>query len=106
MDTDVRNGLYVGAAQCLIAVRRWQILHQGKLAGLAEMCRAAGLSQVPVDGYGGSPLRMTEIAGDPVIYSVGADGDDDGGRKDADWGRAPDGDWLFRLPKPITSPRR
>ena len=64
------------------------------------MCRAAGLSRVPIDGYSGSPLRMAVVEGLPVIYSFGPDGDDDGGLKDAVLGRVPDGDFLFRLEKP------
>jgi hypothetical protein len=59
----------------------------------------AGLQRVPIDAYAGTPLRMALISGQPVIYSVGRDGDDDGGLKDADFGRNPDGDLLFRLPK-------
>jgi hypothetical protein len=102
----VRDPLYVGAARCLIAARRWQLLHPGKLAGLGEICHSAGLIRVPIDGYGGTPLRMAEVAGEPVIYSIGPDGDDDGGLKDAELGRAPDGDFLFRLPRPTARPRR
>jgi hypothetical protein len=106
VDSAMSDGIYVRAAQCLAAVRRWQLLHQGKLSGLAEMCRAAGLSRVPIDDYSGSPLRLAVVAGEPVIYSVGPDGDDDGGLKDADLGRTPDGDFLFRLPKPAAPARR
>jgi hypothetical protein len=106
VESDVRDRLYVGAAQCLIAARRWQLLHQGKSAGLGVMCRAAGLWRVPVDEYGGSQLKMTVVAGEPVIYSAGPDGDDDGGLKDGDLGRVADGDWLFRLPKTSPSSRR
>src|SRR5262249_52463935 len=38
VDSATRDGIYVRAAQCLAAVRRCQLLHQGKLSGLAEMC--------------------------------------------------------------------
>lgn len=98
VDATTRDGVYVRAAQCLAAVKRWQLLHQGKLSGLAEMCRGAGLSRVPIDDFSGSPLKLAMIAGEPVVYSVGPDGDDDGGLKDAGLGRAADGDYLFRLP--------
>ena len=77
VDSATRDGIYVRAAQCLAAVRRWQLLHQGKLSGLAEMCRAAGLSRVPINDYSGLPLKLVVVAGEPVIYSVGLDGDDD-----------------------------
>jgi hypothetical protein len=48
---------------------------------------------------------LAVVAGEPVIYSVGPDGDDDG-LKDADLGRASDGDFLFRLPKSAAPSRR
>ena len=54
---------------------------------------------VPVDPFSGLPLKMAMISGEPVIYSVGSDGVDDHGLKDADLGRKPEGDFLFRLPK-------
>ena len=48
------------------------------------MVKAAGLPRVPIDPYSGQPLRMAIIDGEPVIYSVGKDGRDDGGRIDSD----------------------
>jgi hypothetical protein len=106
VDYSMRDGMYVRGAQCLAAVRRWQLLHEGKLSGLAEMCRSAGLSRVPIDDYSGAPMRLAVVAGEPVIYSFGSDGDDDSGLKDADPGRAPNGDFLFRLPKSAAPSRR
>jgi len=38
------------------------------------------LPSVPHDRYDGKPLKYCLIDGDPVLYSVGADRDDDGGR--------------------------
>jgi hypothetical protein len=97
---------YIGAAECLIALKRWEILRQGRLVSLPAICRAANMPGVPLDGYSGSPLRLAIISGDPVIYSVGPDGDDDGALKDADLGRNPDGDFLFRYPKSANSMNR
>jgi len=95
-----------GAAECLIAVKRWELLHQARKTNLSDLCRAAGLERVPIDAYSnGSPPRMTQVAGETVIYSAGPDGDDDGGLKDSDQGRNPDGDVLFRLPKPASTNR-
>ena len=40
---------------------------------------------------------MAIIDGEPIIYSIGKDGRDDGGRIDSDSDRNP-GDQTFRLP--------
>ena len=99
IEVSVNDPMWIGAAECLIALKRWEILRQGRLVSLPAVCRAANLPGVPIDGYSGSPLRMAMISNEPVIYSVGPDGDDDGGLKDAAFGRNPDGDFVFRLPR-------
>jgi hypothetical protein len=93
-----RDALFIRAVKCQAAVRRWQLTHDGRTGALADMCRAAGLPGVPVDPFSGKPLLMTTASGEPVIYSVGIDGRDDRGQKDADLGRNPEGDFLFPLP--------
>ncbi len=45
----------------------------------------AGLTTVPIDPYDGKPLRLSIVGGQLVIYSVGKDGKDDGGRVDSDF---------------------
>jgi len=59
---------------------------------------------VPIDPYSGKPLRMAIVDGEPVIYSIGKDGRDDGGRIDSRGDRSP-GDQVFRLP-PVTQGAR
>ncbi len=56
------------------------------------------LPAVPPDRFDGNPLRYRLIDGDPLLYSIGRDRDDDGGRP-VD-GKAPgpnrgDGDWIL-----------
>ena len=56
---------------------------------------------VPVDPVNGEPLRYLRIDGGRfVLYSLGIDLDDDGGREVPDRGGArdqqPDGDWVWR----------
>ena len=66
------------------------------------------LPQVPADRISGEEVRFKLVQGRPVIYSVGADRDDDGGTmprgkngwmKAATWSttkeKAADGDWLL-----------
>ncbi len=73
------------------------------------------LPAVPVDRITGGPLRYRIVEGRPLVYSVGADGDDDAGRSArapsgepdplaaAQWGAprqqpAADGDWVLFPP--------
>ena len=92
----------------------------GTNADFATVCRDAGLSEVPRDPYGDSPLRMTTFAsdtpiqhgfrkdlkvlgGETVLYSVGHDGVDDQARKGNEFPDFEPGDWLFRLEIPQKS---
>jgi hypothetical protein len=77
------------------------------------------LPAVPPDRYDGKPLKYRIVEGQPVLYSVGVDRDDDGGRVPergnwqaenwqppsviAEWKAAgsphlPDGDWVLWPP--------
>ena len=61
------------------------------------------LPWVPVDRFDGAPLRYRLADGKPILYSVGSDRDDDGGRelRDGDDSDAStradgtDGDWIL-----------
>ena len=55
------------------------------------------MKAVPTDPYDGRPMRMAVVEGQPVVYSIGKDGRDDGGLKDSKFETQP-GDILFRLP--------
>ena len=87
-------------AQGLIAVRRWQLAHDGEVPPSLEACaKEAGLPDVPIDPYDSRPIRFAVVDGQPTVYSVGQDGLDDGGKIDN--ARTPDsGDLVFRLSKP------
>jgi hypothetical protein len=80
------------------------------------------LPQVPPDRYDGKPLKYRLVEGQPLLYSVGVDRDDDGGRVprgkdgnaradmwrplsdlqpragDPTWQPPPDGDWVLWPP--------
>ncbi len=88
------------AAQGLIAVRRWQLAHNGAVPpSLEAAAKEAGLPAVPVDPYDSRTIRFAVVNGEPTLYSIGQDGRDDGGKTDN--ARTPDsGDVLLRLPKP------
>jgi hypothetical protein len=95
-----RNTTRLGATQCLVALRRWQI-KRGKEPppDLLTICKAAGMKAVPVDYYSESrePLRLLKSGADSVVYSVARDGKDDKAELDWNWGQTK-GDWIFRLP--------
>jgi len=94
-----RNEAITRGTRCLVALRRWELEKGTPATDLEAAVRAAGMPGVPRDPYGDGPLRMTLGDGRPVVYSVGLDGDDDGGR--VEWDEDPEsrnGDFLFRLP--------
>jgi hypothetical protein len=82
--------------ECLAAVRRFQITHKTLPRNLSAACREAGLKAVPTDPYSGQPLKFAVQDGQPVVYSVGKDGKDDGGKLDSKNNTQP-GDLIFRL---------
>ncbi|MGA2686236.1 MAG: hypothetical protein ABSF51_14425 [Verrucomicrobiota bacterium] len=68
-----------------LAIERFRSAH-GRLPENLNELVPQFLSGLPVDPFDGQPLRYHRLAKGYVIYSVGADGHDDGGReKPADW---------------------
>jgi len=68
-----------------IAAERFR-LENGRLPENLNELVPQFLSAVPADPFDGAPLRYHRLAKGYVIYSVGRDGHDDGGReKPADW---------------------
>jgi hypothetical protein len=122
-----RDGVLIGIA---LELHRRQ--HGSYPQSLVELTPKL-LPQVPVDRITGDPLYYVLVVGRPVVYSVGADRDDDGGRVPVDpravppmhgerrdphpmpWGAAEwspaayvfDGDWVIYgegQPMPATRP--
>jgi hypothetical protein len=86
------------AYQCLTAVRLWQLEHGQLPNDLAAATNAAGMPEVPSDPYSnGRRMGMAFVNNRLLIYSVGSDGIDHGGRQDWKFGQQP-GDFLFPLP--------
>lgn len=122
---DARTGTRRSAMLSLAALRYWYATRSDAPADLASVCRAAGLTGVPLDHYGSAPLRMVTfqtdsppiqyqhgrpsdkaekfLAGETVIYSVGPDGTDDRAAIDWVFGPTNKGDWPFHLGKPQSS---
>jgi hypothetical protein len=93
-----RESATIRATECLIAIRRWQLGHRGTPQNMASAIKGSPLKAVPVDPYDGKPMRLTSLDGQPVVYSVGRDGKDDGARTDSDRDTRPTGDLIYRLP--------
>jgi hypothetical protein len=93
------DDFYLGSAEALLAVRRWQLTRPEVPDDLEAVYKSAKIQEKPRDPYGSSPLKMTADRDGIVIYSVGPDGKDDRALKDSDLGRKPEGDMLSRMPK-------
>ena len=77
---DVSNTAALRCALAALAVERFRIAHDGKLpAALAELVPQY-LAAAPTDPFDGKPLRFRPLEKGFVVYSIGEDGDDDGGR--------------------------
>ena len=100
-----RTSTTLHATECLIVMRRWQLTHRGLPRALAVAVKEAGLKAVPTDPYDGKPMRMAVLDGQPVVYSVGKDGRDDGGQKDSKYDTQP-GDLIYRMPSAEAGARR
>ncbi len=96
-----REQAFFRGAECLIALRRWQLEHDAQPDDLESVAKAAGMTAVPVDPFSDAPMKMTVVNGEAVIYSVGPDGQDDNALVEWDPKVDPNkGDIVFRLPRP------
>ncbi|MFC1739758.1 hypothetical protein ACFL1G_12040, partial [Planctomycetota bacterium] len=78
-----------------IAVFRYKADKDKLPAGLRELVSADYLKELPMDPYSDEPLVYRKKNGDFLLYSLGADFDDDGGAP-SNWGQeASGGDQVF-----------
>lgn len=76
---------YLRTSIAAIAVERFRLAHGQLPENLNELVPQF-ISAVPIDPFDGQPLRYHRLSKGYVIYSIGSDGQDDGGReKPADW---------------------
>jgi hypothetical protein len=95
----------LNSLHCVVAVRRWELEHTEPPQDLLTAVRQSGMPFVPVDPYGGGPLRMSSLDDEAIIYSVGPDTVDDQGRK-VTTSTDPNelGDIVFRIPYLAANP--
>jgi len=79
------------AALVILALELYRRHHGGWPETLEDLTPQL-LPAVPMDRYDGQPLRYRVVEGRPLLYSIGSDGDDDGGKprseicdNDHDW---------------------
>ena len=86
--------------ECLTAVRRWQLTHNGNPPpDLAAAFQPPLKRAVPTDPFDRQPMRLILQEGRPVVYSIGKDGEDALGLVDSDNDRLT-GDLVYSLPAP------
>ena len=92
-DAQCEDDLRVSVTQLAFALRGYQIERHGLPFSLSELVPRY-LAHVPQDPFDGKPLRY--LREKKMVYSVGRDGVDGGGRGDANWRQSEDA--VFRLP--------
>jgi hypothetical protein len=78
-DSVRRKHAWVRSLIACLAAERYRQAHGAWPSTLADLVPAE-LAAVPVDPYDGQPLRMRRLADGIVIYSIGSDQTDDGGK--------------------------
>ncbi|HTH47788.1 MAG TPA: hypothetical protein VMB21_09780 [Candidatus Limnocylindria bacterium] len=68
-------------AQTAMAVERWRLAHDGSLPRSLDSLVPEYLTAVPEDPVDGQPLKFRPLSPGYVVYSIGEDGRDDGGRE-------------------------
>ena len=85
----------------ILAIQRWRLEKEEYPATLDELIEAGYLKELPKDPYSDKALIYKKIEDNFVLYSIGRNFEDDGGKvfeKDGDvqkWGAREDGDAVF-----------
>jgi hypothetical protein len=82
-EAERRRHAFVRCMAVTLAVERHRRRHGDWPAALAELTPEL-LTEVPADPFDGRPLRYLQVEDGVVVYSVGPDGRDNGGRFDRD----------------------
>ena len=75
---ELRSITQVDCARAVLGVERFR-LAEGRLPGTLEEVVPKYLEAVPIDPFDGKPLRYKRLEKGYTIYSVGEDGEDNGG---------------------------
>lgn len=91
-----RKTALVSTMRGLIAAERYRMKHGKWPAKLADVLPEF-LNRVPTDPFDGTPLRTVHVPDGIIVYSVGADGVDNGGKLDRKYFPEPGGDLGYQL---------
>ena len=100
MENSLASGLRsistLRCAEAAMAVERWRLGHAGALPPGLEVLVPELLAAVPIDPMDGKPVKFRPLAKGYVVYSVGEDGHDDGG-KERSFGQTTGFDYTFTV---------
>ncbi len=96
LESELATQASLNGTLCLVAMRRWQLDRGTPPTDLKASLKAAGINEIPIDPFTDEPLRTAMSDGKLVVYSVGPDGSDEGGRMPYDYDKK-QGDLVFQL---------
>jgi len=76
---DANHVALVRVADAALAVERFRLAHANTLPGNLEQLAPTYCKTIPTDPYDGKPLRYKTHGASYVVYSIGSDGQDNGG---------------------------
>jgi len=99
-DIAYRGKVLYEATAMILALQRWRVEKNEYPADLDGLVAAGFLKELPMDPYSDKPLIYKKTDNNFILYSVGLDFKDDGGkivekRGDVQWGTHHDGDAVF-----------
>ena len=115
-EADIRRFALVRTAITGVAAERYRLSHDKWPESLDVLVKEGLLKEVPLDPYDGKPLRFKRLVDGLIVYALGPDGQDNGGKRDPHNPIAPGTDIGFRLwnqnsrrqppkpPKPVEVP--
>jgi hypothetical protein len=80
-DRITQSSAVLRTAETALAVERYRLANRGQLPSDLNALTPDLLLRVPADPFDGRPLRYTRLAKGYVVYSVGIDGQDNGGKE-------------------------
>ena len=95
-EADRRSAAHLRCAIVMLAAERYRLAHQRWPKSLDQMVPDF-LTKIPLDPFDKKLLRLKHLADGIMIYAVGPDGKDDGGKLDRSSPAAPGTDIGYRL---------
>jgi hypothetical protein len=79
--SEAKTVAYIRITRAALAVERWRLSHDGRLPESLSVLQPDFLPSVPVDPFDEKPLRFRKLDRGYVVYSVGSDFKDNGGKR-------------------------